>query len=72
MLKNVAWLKSSAEAGLVISLLKNNGFQPLELQTSPHVSFAGADLFYYVQIPDQEYEAAKEFLIKLGYKNVVC
>lgn len=56
----------------MISLLKSNGFQPLELQTSSHMSFAGADFFHYVEISDQEYEAAKEFLIKQGYKNVVC
>jgi len=63
--------KSSAEAGMIISLLKSNGFNPLDPDFSSHISFAGADLFYYVQVPEQEYEKAKEFLIKNNFKDII-
>jgi hypothetical protein len=35
------------------------------------VSIAGADIYYYVQIPEEEYESAKEFLINQGYKDTL-
>ncbi len=53
---------------MIISLLKANGFNPLDIQTSPHVSVAGVDIFYYVQVPDEEEISAKEFLISGGLK----
>lgn len=71
MSKKIYGFKNSAEAGMMIALLKNNKFHPPELQTSSHLSFAGADLYYYVQIPEEEYESAKKFLIKQGYKDIL-
>ena len=71
MLKKLYAFKSSAEAGMMISLLKSNKFHPLELQTSDHLSFAGADMWYYVQIPEEEYEPVKKFLVKQGYEDVL-
>ncbi|MBM3253185.1 MAG: hypothetical protein FJZ16_02890 [Candidatus Omnitrophica bacterium] len=71
MLKKIYACKSSAEAGMIISLLKSNRFNPLELQTSPHVSLAGADIYYYVQIPEEEYKPAREFLISNGFKDIL-
>ena len=71
MFKKIYVCRSSAEAGMVISLLKSNGFNPMELQTSPLVGIAGADLYYYVQIPVGEYESAKEFLLTNDFKDVL-
>ena len=71
MIKKIYACKNMADAGMIISLLKSNGFNPLELQTSPHVSVAGADIYYYVQIPEEEYKSATEFLLANGYKDVL-
>jgi len=71
MFKKIYAFKNIGKASLLISLLKSNKFHPLELQTSSHCSIAGADIFYYVQIPEQEYESAKSFLIKEGYKDIL-
>lgn len=71
MFRKIYAFKNIGEASLLISLLKSNKFHPLELQTSSHCGVAGADIFYYVQIHDKEYEAAKNFLIKEGYKDVL-
>ena len=71
MLKNIYFSRNIGEVWLIISLLKDNGYHPLELQTAPHVSIAGADIIYYVQIPDEEFESAKKFLKDQGYKNIL-
>ena len=71
MFKNIYFSKDIGETGLIISLLKENGYHPLDLQTAPHVSLAGADILYYVQIPDNEFEAAKDLLKNQGYKNII-
>lgn len=70
-IKRIYVCKSSAEAGMIVSLLKSNGFTPLDFDTSSHIGFAGADLYYYVQVPEQEYEKAKKFLIKRNFKDIV-
>jgi hypothetical protein len=70
-IKDIYASRNSAEAGMVISLLKSNGFNPLELDTSSHVGFAGADQFYYVRIPINEYKEAKVFLAKQGFNNIL-
>ena len=56
---------------MIISLLQSNGFNPLELQTSPLVGIGGADIFFYVQIPAEEYKQAKEFLLSNDFKDVL-
>lgn len=71
MFKKIYAFRNSAEAGMLISLLKSNKFHPLELQTSDHLSFAGADIFYYVQVREDEYELAKKFLIQQGHKDIL-
>jgi len=70
-MKKIYSFRSSAEAGMTISLLKSQGFHPYELDTSSHMSFAGADFWYYVQVPETEYETAKIFLIENGFKDVM-
>jgi len=70
-IKRIYACKSSAEAGMIISLLKSNGFKPLDLDTSSHIGFAGADLYYYVQLPGQEYEKAKKFLVRRNFKDII-
>jgi len=70
-IKRIYACKSSAEAGMIISLLNSEGFHPLDLDTSSHVGFAGADIWYYVQIPEKQYELAKNFLMQNNFKDVI-
>ena len=70
-IKKIYACKSSAEAGMIISLLKSKGFNPFDLDISSHVGFAGADLYYYVRVPEREYGKAKKFLIKNNFKDVI-
>jgi hypothetical protein len=70
-IKRLYACKSSAETGMIVSLLKSNGFNPVDLDTSSHVGFAGADLWYYVQVPEQQYAQAKKFLIQNNFKDVI-
>lgn len=71
MFKKLYVCRSSAEAGMIISLLQGNGFNPQELQTSPLAGVAGADMYNYVQIPVEEYQPAKEFLLANDFKDVL-
>jgi hypothetical protein len=71
MFKKLYVCRSSAEAGMVISLLQSNGFNPPELQTARLVGIAGADMYNYVEIPVEEYESAKEFLLANEFKDVL-
>ena len=61
---------TSAEADLVISFLTANGFHPLDLEMSPHISLGGADLAYYVEVPPEEADAAREVLKAHGYEKI--
>ena len=71
MLKKIYAFKSSAEAGLMVSLLKTNKFHPLDVQTASHLAFAGADMWYYVQVPESEYDEIKKFLVQNSFKDVL-
>ena len=53
---------TQAEADIVIGLLRSAGLHPLDLQTSPHVGFAGAEVGYRVEVPKQELDEAREVL----------
>ena len=70
-MKKVYSCRYSSEAGMIISLLNSNDFHPIDLDMSSHVTFAGADIWYYVQVPKTEYETVKKFLIENGFKDVM-
>ena len=70
-IKRVYACKNSTEADIIISLLRSEDFNPFELDTSSQISFAGADLYYYVQVPKNEYEKVKAFLINRNFKDVI-
>ncbi len=69
-MEKIYFTKDIGEVEMVNALLKANGFNPLELEISDHVSVAGADMFYYVQIPENEAASAKAFLKEQGFKNI--
>ena len=69
-MKRVYFSKNLGEVGAVIARLKQEGYHPYDCQISDHVSVAGADMFYYVEVVEDEADAARDFLKKQGYENV--
>ncbi len=52
-------VRTQAEAALLISLLREAGFHPLDIDTAGHYSLAGADIDYTVRVPTAEAAEAK-------------
>ncbi|HCX34977.1 MAG TPA: hypothetical protein DHV08_16470 [Rhodocyclaceae bacterium] len=69
MLTRIYAAQSCPEAEIVISLLRVDGLHPLDLERSPNVCLAGADLWYYVRIPTDEVEAARNILRSTGFER---
>ena len=62
MLRKLLQTRTQVEADLLISLLRAEGLHPSDLRPWPNVSLAGGDLFYTIEVPVQEAEAAGEIL----------
>jgi hypothetical protein len=62
MFATVSQVASSAEADLMISLLRAEGYHPLDLDMSSHFSLAGCETGYQVVVPREEEGAALELL----------
>lgn len=69
MYKRLCVCRSYPEAGMVYSLLRANGYEPLDVQASAHCTLAGADQGYYVEVPESAIPAAREFLAENGYEK---
>ncbi|MEK9145220.1 MAG: hypothetical protein AAB339_06380 [Elusimicrobiota bacterium] len=67
MFSTILTAHDPAEGGMVVGLLKANGFHPVDLRTAAHATFAGAETFYRVEVPEAETKAAVEFLRAHGY-----
>ncbi len=50
------------------SYLRGHGFHPLPLNTSAHINLAGAELWYYIEVPVEEAKEAKQLLIDIGHE----
>lgn len=59
--------RTQSEADLVISLLRGSGFHPPDLEMSPHISVAGAEISYRADVPAAELQAARTVLQQAGY-----
>jgi hypothetical protein len=64
--------QNPAQAAVVISFLKTQGFHPLDLQMSPSVCLAGADQFCHVQVLSEEAQAAMAVLKGNGYSDGIA
>jgi hypothetical protein len=53
----------------VISLLRERGFHPSDLETSPHLFVAGAEHTYRVNVPEDEVYDAMDLLKEKGYEK---
>ena len=62
---------SEVEANGVISLLRGNGFNPIDLRRSTNIEIAGTDLDYFVEVPEEEAENARQALIELDVDGVI-
>src|SRR5690242_12664537 len=54
--------RTPIEADLLISRLRAAGLHPSDLRIWPHVTLAGADLFYRVDVPADEAERADQII----------
>lgn len=54
--------RTQIEADLLISRLRAAGLHPCELRVWPHVTLAGANLFYAIEVPPEEIDAANQVI----------
>ncbi len=54
--------RTPIEADLLISRLRAAGLHPSDLRLWPHVTLAGADLFYRVEVRADEVEPANQII----------
>ena len=62
MLQRLRQTPTQIEADLLISRLRAAGLHPSDLRIWPHVTLAGANLFYDVEVPAEEAEAANQVI----------
>ena len=72
MFMRIAFTLNQVEAGRIHSLLESGGFNPAPIDYSSHVSVAGAEQGYHVEVPEPEAQAASEFLKQEGLASVLC
>jgi hypothetical protein len=58
----VRTVQTAGEADLMVSVLRGAGLHPVELYMSPHFGLAGAEVSFPIQVPAEEYAAAKAIL----------
>jgi hypothetical protein len=58
MFQRLQQTRTQIEADLLISRLRAAGLHPSDLRVWPHVTLAGGDLFYGVEVPAAEVETA--------------
>jgi hypothetical protein len=66
MYRRICLISDFSVAGTVHSLFESYGLHPLPLNTSAHVSVAGADQCYYIELPEEEIKKGQEILIGCG------
>jgi hypothetical protein len=62
MFQRIRQTRTQIEAELLISRLRAAGLHPSDLRVWPHAMMAGADLFFGVEVPDEEAESATAVL----------
>lgn len=62
MFQKVHQAQTQIEAEMAVSLLAAAGLHPAEVRPWPHIMFAGADLGFWVEVPAEEVEAARQIL----------
>ena len=62
MFERVAYSTDIGEFVLMSSLLKDNGIEVLDMMRAGHVSIAGVDHGFYVQVPESQGIRARRLL----------
>ncbi len=65
----IAAFKDYASAGMIHEILTSKGRHPRLIDTSAHISIAGADQYYYLYVPQNEMDNATKILIEFGYEE---
>jgi hypothetical protein len=71
MFQRLQQARTQIEADLLISRLRAAGLHPSDLRVWPHVTLAGADLFYNVEIPGEEIDSAQQIIRATDYDREV-
>jgi hypothetical protein len=58
----VRTVRTAVEADMLIAFMRSAGLHPLDLVTSSHISLAGADIAFHIEVPTDELNQAREFL----------
>ena len=69
MSKRIASFADYSIAGLVVTQLRDIGLSPLAIETASHVTVAGADPCYYIEVDESETDKARNALIELGHEK---
>ena len=64
--RKVCLIPEMADAGMVHNQLEAYGLHPLPLNISAHVTIAGADQYYYIELPEEEIEKGQKVLSDIG------
>jgi hypothetical protein len=58
----VRTVRTAVEADMLITFMRSDGLNPLDINTSAHFSLAGAEIEFPIQVPTTELNAARELL----------
>ncbi len=70
MFQRVRQTRTQIEAELLISRLRAAGLHPSDLRVWPHVTLAGGELFYHVEVPRDEVPAADRVIRSAADEDV--
>jgi hypothetical protein len=62
MFTKVCFHRDLATAEMIRNLLEARGLHPMKLDYSAHVSVAGAEQGYFIEVPNQEVDQARAVL----------
>ena len=54
--------RTSSDADLLITAMRSEGLNPLDLETAGHFTLSGTDISFHIYVPTAELAAAGEFL----------
>jgi hypothetical protein len=67
MLQRIFDTQNLGEANLIISILTAKGIRPPPLRSQPHISAAGIEMSYGIEVPAELVGRAQEALRPYGY-----
>lgn len=69
MLQRIFDTQNLGEANLIISILTAKGIHPPPPRSKPHLSTAGIEMSYGVEVPVEQVARAQEVLRPYGYAS---